>query len=238
MRVLLVNPPRFQGISVIREERCEVIERYSVLEPYSLLQIGALLRQEGIEVRLIDLNGFKGDYSELDRVLDAFKPDAVVFRFTPTTFDHDMLTAARTKIHDPSTWTIGICWTLRTMPMSVMRQAPSLDFYVRQDYEAVVPELIDRLVKGVEVSSLGGIAFREAGGTRANLASAEVADLDLLPIPAFDLLPSLDPTISPLRRADPSPSSTPAKGALSIAHSAPLLARFGGPDRRRRWWRS
>ena len=58
MKVLLVNPPRFEGIPVIREERCEVTERYSILEPYSLLQIGALLRRQGHEVALIDMNGF------------------------------------------------------------------------------------------------------------------------------------------------------------------------------------
>ncbi|GAI29194.1 unnamed protein product [marine sediment metagenome] len=57
MRILLVNPPRFQGIPVIREERCEITERYSVLPPYSLLQIAALLRQGGHQVFLIDANG-------------------------------------------------------------------------------------------------------------------------------------------------------------------------------------
>ena len=47
--------PRYPAI---REERCEVTERYSILEPYSLLQIGALLRRQGHEVALIDMNGF------------------------------------------------------------------------------------------------------------------------------------------------------------------------------------
>ncbi|HII30061.1 TPA: cobalamin B12-binding domain-containing protein, partial [Candidatus Woesearchaeota archaeon] len=52
MRILLVNPPRFNSIPVIREERCEVTERYSVLPPYSLLQIAAMARAEGHEVEL------------------------------------------------------------------------------------------------------------------------------------------------------------------------------------------
>jgi hypothetical protein len=55
MRVLLVNPPRFHGIPVIREERCEITERYSVLPPYSLLQIASILRNERHEVQLIDV---------------------------------------------------------------------------------------------------------------------------------------------------------------------------------------
>lgn len=119
MKVLLVNPPRFQGIPVIREERCEVTERYSILEPYSLLQIGALLRRQGHEVALIDMNGFDLKMEDLVSELTSFRPDMVMFRFTPTTFDHDMMVAKEIKELDKSTITIGICWTLRTMYRNV-----------------------------------------------------------------------------------------------------------------------
>ena len=68
MRILLVNPPRFEGLPVIREERCEITERYSVLEPYSLLQLGGILREAGHKIKIIDagpkgmLIGFKNNY--------------------------------------------------------------------------------------------------------------------------------------------------------------------------------
>jgi anaerobic magnesium-protoporphyrin IX monomethyl ester cyclase len=93
MKVLLVNPPRFDGIPVIREERCEITERYSVIEPYSLLQIGSLLRIQGCKISLVDMNGFGLGYGALRTALQVEKPDVVIFRFTPTTFDWDMKTA-------------------------------------------------------------------------------------------------------------------------------------------------
>jgi len=65
LRILLINPPRFHGILVIREERCEITERYSVLPPYSLLQIASILRNEGHEVQLIDANGWNLSWEEL-----------------------------------------------------------------------------------------------------------------------------------------------------------------------------
>jgi anaerobic magnesium-protoporphyrin IX monomethyl ester cyclase len=77
LKVLLVNPPRFEGIPVIREERCEITERYSVLEPYSLLQIGALLRDLGCRVSLLDMNGFNLKYEQLGLTLTRERPDAV-----------------------------------------------------------------------------------------------------------------------------------------------------------------
>jgi anaerobic magnesium-protoporphyrin IX monomethyl ester cyclase len=193
MRVLLVNPPRFGGISVIREERCEITERYSVLEPYSLLQVGAILRQRGHEVRLADLNGFDLPYSSLTDELRAFRPAMVVFRFTPTTFDHDVRTATEAKAVGSDIRTAGICWTLRTLPRSVMDQARDMDFYVRQDYEVVTPALVDALAGGTPLDAVRGIAYREGEEVALTADPEPLKDYDALPLPAFDLLPSLEP---------------------------------------------
>jgi anaerobic magnesium-protoporphyrin IX monomethyl ester cyclase len=193
MRVLLVNPPKFEGVSVIREERCEITERYSVLEPYSLLQVGALLRQKGHEVQLQDLNGFDLPYSDLTEKVKGFRPDLVIFRFTPTTFDHDLRTASAVKEVDSGIGTAGICWTLRTLPRSVMDQGPDLDYYIRQDYEVVAPALVDALADDRGLATVPGIAFREGERIALTGNPEPLKDYDSLPLPAFDLLPSLDP---------------------------------------------
>ena len=97
MNVLLVNPPRFKNMSVIREERCEIIERNSVLPPYSLLQIASLLRKKGHKVDLIDANGEDIKYPAFEKLLSEKDYDAVIFRFTPTTIDWDVKVAAISK---------------------------------------------------------------------------------------------------------------------------------------------
>lgn len=193
LKVLLANPPRFEGVAVIREERCEVTERYSVLEPYSLLQIGALLRERGHAVSLIDLNGRDLDYDALADRVRSFRPDAVVYRFTPTTFDHDQRTAAVVKGIDHEVSTAGICWTLRTMPHQVLQGAPDMDVYVRQDYEMVVPRLIDALDLGQGLDGVAGIAHRRGEEVRLNAEPEALKDYDSLPLPAYDLLPDLGP---------------------------------------------
>ncbi|GAH83477.1 unnamed protein product, partial [marine sediment metagenome] len=131
MRILLVNPPRFRGIPVIREERCEITELYSVLPPYSLLQIAALLRKEGHQVSLIDANGENITYEQLSHRLQDASYDALVFRFTPTTFDWDVEVAKLSKDLNPQAKTISICYTLRTMSEDVLARAPSLNIYIR-----------------------------------------------------------------------------------------------------------
>ena len=192
MKVLLVNPPRFEGIPVIREERCEITERYSVMEPYSLLQIGALLRRQGDEVALMDMNGFDLGYEELDAGVREHRPDLVMFRFTPTTFDWDMRTASVVKAVDRGIVTAGICWTLHTMPEAVMKDAPDMDHYILQDYEAAAPLLVAAL-RGGDVSGAPGIATRLGGEIVRTAPATPLKDYDSLPMPAYDLLPSLEP---------------------------------------------
>jgi len=189
LKVLLVNPPRFQGIPVIREERCEITERYSVLPPYSLLQIAALLRQGGHQVFLIDANGENIAYREVAHRLQDASYDALIFRFTPTTFDWDVEVAKLSKSLYPQAKTIGICYTLRTMSEDVLVRAPSLDIYIRHEYEVVTSQLIDALAGGSNLAQVSGISHRQDDSIAHNPDAQPIADYDSLPMPAYDLLP-------------------------------------------------
>jgi anaerobic magnesium-protoporphyrin IX monomethyl ester cyclase len=192
-RVLLINPPRFEGIPVIREERCEITERYSILPPYSLLQIAGMLRAQGHEVRLIDANGLNLGWTELAGIMSSAPYDALIFRFTPTTFDSDMRTTKISKRLQPSAKTIGICWTLRTLPGEVLRSAPDLDIYIMKEYEAVIPILVIALSNGGLDDRVRGIAYRKNNEIIVTEEPQPIKDYDSLPLPAFDLLPSLRP---------------------------------------------
>lgn len=191
MRVLLVNPPRFHGIPVIREERCEITERYSVLPPYSLLQIGSILRNEGCEVQLIDANGWDLSWEEVAESVTKIDYDVLVFRFTPTTFGWDTELASISKKKHPSALTAGICWTLRTVPTAVLRSQIDLDVYIREEYETVVSSLISALSEGKDLSTVPGIAYRNGNEIKINGSARPLSDWDSLPLPAYDLLPSL-----------------------------------------------
>jgi len=193
VKVTLVNPPRFDGVSVVREERCEVPERYSVLEPYSLLQLGSLLRAAGHEVRLLDANGINATHREVSDWLALHPYDALVFRVTPTTFDHDVRVADTSKRIRPDATTIAICWTLRTMPKELLRETPATDIYLRHEYERVGPGLIEALEGGTPLHLVPGIAFRENGHIAVTSDAAPIEDYDGIPLPAYDLLPSLNP---------------------------------------------
>ena len=191
MRILLVNPPRFNGIPVIREERCETTERYSVLPPYSLLQMASMLRTGGHEAQLIDANGWNLNWEEVNEEVKNTKYEALIFRFTPTTFDWDTEVASISKKNHPNALTAGICGTLRTVPREVLQASVDLDIYIRHEYETVTPALIFALSCGDDLSTVQGIAYRSNDEIKVNSPAKSLSDWDSLPLPAYDLLPSL-----------------------------------------------
>ncbi|MCW3984537.1 MAG: B12-binding domain-containing radical SAM protein [Candidatus Bathyarchaeota archaeon] len=191
MKILLVNPPRFKGIPVIREERCEVTDRYSVLPPYSLLQIASLLKSNSHEVSLIDANGLNLSWDQIKKGIVCSNYDALIFRFTPTTFGEDIKVAAISKTSHRNAWTIGICWTLQTLPESVLQTASELDIYIRHEYETVTPSLVSALSQGNDLSSVRGIAYRDGSKINVNDPAEPLSNWANMPLPDYDLLPSL-----------------------------------------------
>lgn len=193
MKVLLINPPRYENIPVIREERCEITERSSILEPYSLLQIGALLKEKNHSVGLMDANGLDLSYDEVQSRIGNFEPEVVIFRFTPTTFDHDMQVAKLSKLVNPDITTIGICWTLGGLGREVLGETPEMDIFIRHEYEVVTPALVDAIAKGDVLRKVPGISFRERGEIIETDDALPIEDYNKLPLPAYELLDDLEP---------------------------------------------
>lgn len=193
MKVLLINPPRFQGIPVIREERCEIIERYSVLEPYTLLQVAATLRNDGHQVYLIDANGQNMSYNDLEARMRQIDYDALIFRFCATTFDWDMKTPEISKSLNKDAATIGRCFMLENFEQELMAEASYMDIYVRNEFETVTPSVISALSEVKNLSEVDGIAYRQDGKIHVTAPAKPPSNYDSLALPAFDLLPNLDP---------------------------------------------
>ncbi|MEN3056812.1 MAG: hypothetical protein ABC550_00900 [Candidatus Methanosuratincola petrocarbonis] len=153
MNILLINPPRYKGIPVIREDRCEITDRTSVIPHYSLMQLASILKRNSHEVTLIDANGENISYLSIKGSLARCDPyDVVVFRFTPTTFNYDLKMASLAKEINPHTLTVGLCWTLQSFAKDVLKSCDSLDIYALGESEIVVPDLIEAFEqKGLEI---------------------------------------------------------------------------------------
>jgi radical SAM superfamily enzyme YgiQ (UPF0313 family) len=100
-RTLLVNPPLINGIAFTRQGRCQ--EREEVLgttkPPYTLAVLASLLRNEGMEVRLVDATAARLSIEQVIGRLEAerFTPSLIVFPTTTPTLDADVASMGRLK---------------------------------------------------------------------------------------------------------------------------------------------
>lgn len=191
MRILLVNPPRLDDkIPVIREDRCEVTDRYAVIPPYSLLWLAAILRDDGNKVGLIDANGIGLSYPELQSQISSFAPDLIIFRFTPTTFSWDLKTSEIAKQTLGNVTTLGICFTLHTLIHDVLDRTPSLDIFAPLSWEMRVKQIVRALQENRPLTEIPGIGFRTGTGILVTPANnpVNIDEYGSLPVPAFDLI--------------------------------------------------
>src|SRR5215213_10130114 len=91
---LLINPPLINGVAFTRQGRCQ--EREDVLgttkPPYTLALAGALLRDAGLDVRVVDATAERLSIDQVIARLDAerFVPTLIVFPSTTPTLDADV----------------------------------------------------------------------------------------------------------------------------------------------------
>src|SRR5947209_3601306 len=127
---LLVNPPLINGVAFTRQGRCQ--EREEVLgttkPPYTLALLGALLRDAGCNVRLVDLTAERRGVDDLIRQLDAdgFTPTLIVFPSTTPTLDADAIEMARLKARYRAPL---FCFSphASTTPQASMLRTPGVD---------------------------------------------------------------------------------------------------------------
>jgi radical SAM superfamily enzyme YgiQ (UPF0313 family) len=199
MKVLLVNPPRFNGMPVGREDRCENTIP-NVIPPMGLVYLAGMLQEQGHSVNLIDANGYNLDFEDIGQNMENNRPEFVIFRSTPETFYSDIKVADIAKSTDNTIKTIMICWTLTVVPEEVLKKAKNVDYYIL-DYNYEKPIL--KLLNGNKPEDIDGIAFKEDAIIRINPPDNEVFNFNSISMPAWHLIPDFSvywvqvPSISP-----------------------------------------
>ncbi|OPZ65177.1 MAG: Ribosomal protein S12 methylthiotransferase RimO [Candidatus Aerophobetes bacterium ADurb.Bin490] len=203
---MFINPPRVDGYPVVREERFEHKDMGSVYPPLSLLYMAAVInKDENIKVNLIDANGFDLSMARVKEEMAAFSPDIVVTRcgFDTQQQDMEVLKEARA---------IGAITVLRNKIISEVPEirdsilkARQADVFIDSEPESVIHNLCREAYECKKSSSDGrisekaflgkvpGISFLRNNEVITNNRAAEISDINSLPFPAYELLPSLNP---------------------------------------------
>jgi len=208
LKILLINPPRVQGLPVVREDRYEHRDLGAVYPPLSLLQAAAVLRRDGHDVRVLDANGFDLGLEHVGRALTEFAPHLVVSRLAFDCQEEDLKVLQLAKACVPSCLTAVRNKIISEVPTLLEQCAglPEVDVFVIGELDAVLPAVAQTLADAwgehaapplkelrAALKSDPGLFFKDGEGGFTNSGLCALTNLDRAPFPAYDLLPSIAP---------------------------------------------
>jgi radical SAM superfamily enzyme YgiQ (UPF0313 family) len=201
-RTLLINPPLINGVAFTRQGRCQ--EREDVLgttkPPYTLALAGALLRDAGCDVRLIDATAERLSIDDVIKRLerDAFVPTLIVFPSTTPTLDADVAAIARLKAkYGAPIFCFGP--HASTAAAESMARVPAIDGMLVGEPEDGIVQLAT-LTSADALADVPSLTWRSsaiAGAVVPHRAHGNFARFASLPYPAWDLV-ALDGYALPL----------------------------------------
>jgi radical SAM superfamily enzyme YgiQ (UPF0313 family) len=189
MPVLLVNPPLVEGVAFTREGRCQEPEDVlgTTKPPYTLALAAALLRDQQIPFRIVDLTAERRTVASLgdELVADGFKPDTIVFSSTVPTLEADCSAVAALRARFPSSQLICFGPHASAAPRESLMRAPAVDVMIVGEPE----DAIVALGMGTTLDRIDSIARRVGDRIRLPEAPGRFAGFLTMPYPAWDLLP-------------------------------------------------
>jgi anaerobic magnesium-protoporphyrin IX monomethyl ester cyclase len=200
VRVVLINPPQSYPVRLADE--------YQSYFPVGIASLGASLEQLGAQVRLIDcladpherrvgdLVWFGTDLADLKAEIAAFAPHVVGIANPFSMFASDAIHVAdMVKSIDPAIKVIvgGIEASIAPNNRRLLENSLSIDILVKGEGELTLCDLTARFSvdtkQFVDLPDVAGILFRDSSGTVVeNGPRPWIANLDVLPMPAYHLL--------------------------------------------------
>lgn len=169
----------------------------SVLPPLGLCSVAAAARSKGHEVRIFDAQ-IPGLSNE--GVVDAVIEWGTRYVGITATTDIALLAgelAGAIKSRNPRARVILGGPHISALPEETLRSFPGVDFGVVGEGEETLRDLVGVLESGGDPADVPGLVHRPQGRIEITPPRGFIKDLDVLPLPAWDLLPDLGRSYRP-----------------------------------------
>jgi radical SAM superfamily enzyme YgiQ (UPF0313 family) len=172
MKIALINPPTKNSFPQ---------------PPLGLAFIAAILEKNGHKVDIIDAQALEIDENEITKKVAEF--DIVgITSMTPTFNSAVEVTKAIKKVNN-SCFVIMGGPHVTVLPEKTLKDVKEVDAIVIGEGELTIVELVDAIEKKKSFEKILGISYRKDGNIIINPPRPTIESLDILPIPAFHLLP-------------------------------------------------
>ncbi len=165
---------------------------------FGMLVLAAVARREGYEVAIVDAKTCRESTAELTARILSFGPDVVGFSATTISVTNAARLAASLKeVHSEILTVVGGPH-VSAVPERTLRAFSALDYGIIGEGEVSFFDFLSALRDGRDPSTAPGLVYRDDEGTvTANARGPYLADLDSLPLPAWDLVPDFPHRFQP-----------------------------------------
>ena len=181
-KILFINP-------VVREED------HPKHVPYGMALLASIALKEGHLVQVYDDNAWRKGKDVLAEVIGADDWDVIATGGLTTTYANVKNICRLSKAIKPNALLIVGGGIITSMPHDIMEWVPEIDIGIVGEAFVTFPELLkvidcDNTEDGLFVDEFLGICYRDSSGRSVlNGARPNIADLDVLPYPAWELFP-------------------------------------------------
>lgn len=187
MKCVLVVPPERKPDK--NKFNSRELGQEGLFPPLGLGYIGAVLKQNGVDVSIIDSLALCLTQDEVCEKVKEESPNFIGITVLTQQYTAavNLAKALKTILKDVPIIFGGI--HVFAEHETIMREENSIDFCVRGEGEFTVLRLLDTLANGGELRKVNGITYRENGKVIINPDKGFIEDLDEVPFPARELLP-------------------------------------------------
>jgi len=181
MRILLVNPN-------FKRKLGKSLRASPALPPMGISYLGAVAREAGHEVKLLDMNALNMPSEGILGYLKKYPAEVIGFTVTCPAIYKVFSMIEKIKENYPNIQIVFGGPHPSSLPKESIENK-NVDFVVVGEGEITFLELLRELESGKKFEKVKGLVFKKGGKVFYNPEREKITNLDELPFPAFDLLP-------------------------------------------------
>lgn len=185
-KILFVNPPL-----TIQDRYGVKFQSGGKTPPFGLTTLAAVIRQQGYDTEIIDAEALDLGIEQTAALLLEKAPDLIGFTAATIAVGKAARVAGIVKKARADVPIIIGGSHITALPDETLQRFPAFDFGCVGEGEQTIIEVLAALKNGTALSDIPGLYIRENGILHFTGERERIKDLDILPMPAWDLLPDL-----------------------------------------------
>lgn len=186
-RILFINLPNKEQIT--RRYMCSYVSPESLFPPLELIALAAIAREKKMDVELIDAIAEALTPEEVYARIEKNTPDYIVSIMGLECIEEDCNEVEAIKAKFPASNYILFGHYATQFPNEVLSKA-NADYLILGEPDMIFSKAMDAFNGLHELSDVGGIVFKTQDGSISQQGEDKrIPDPNVLPLPAYDLLP-------------------------------------------------